>query len=331
MQPPAPFTWRRFVAAALLLLAVPGYAVDPSQRILRVGFVGTESPSTAGRWASAMWQRLRELGWVEGQNLVIEARWAEGRMDRLPALMNEMVERKVDVLVTYSTPGGVAANKATATIPIVVAVMGDPVGTGLVASLARPGGNLTGLSLEWAGGIEGKWLELLQETVPRLSVVAVIGSPDSPLYRDLTNELQVVAPTRRLKLRLIDVHTPEDLDGAFNQARLHAQAVLVLPDPVTVSSQQRIVALAARHRLPAMYALLEFADAGGLMAYGVNHPLLFRRAADYVDKILRGALPADLPIEQPAQFSLAVNLKTATTLRLTIPQSILLRADEVIR
>ena len=191
MQCPLPLAWRRIVAAPLLIVALPGHAVDPSQRVVRVGFVGTESPSTAGRWASAMWQRLRELGWVESQNLVIEARWAEGRIDRLPALMNEMVDRKVDVLVTYSTPGGLA----------------------------------------------GKWLELLQETVPRLSTVAAIGSPDSPLYRDLTKELEVVAPTRRLKRRFIDARTPDALDGAFAQARLHAQAVLVLPDPVAVSGQ----------------------------------------------------------------------------------------------
>ncbi|MGH2361296.1 MAG: ABC transporter substrate-binding protein, partial [bacterium] len=319
-------------ALAAAVLAPPlARAADPAQRIVRVGFVDPESPSTAVRGVPAFWQRLRELGWVEGQNLVIETRWAEGRIDRLPALMEEVVGRKVDALVTYSTPGALAAKNATSTVPIVVALMGDPFASGVADSLARPGSNLTGLSLAWGEGIAGKWLELLQETVPRLSTVAIIANSDSPLSRGLAKELEVIAPTRGLKLVIIAVREPESLDRAFKQAYREAQAVLVLPDPLTVHNRRRITALATRHRLPGMYGLLEFVDAGGLMAYGVDHTVLLQRAADYVDKILRGAKPADLPIEQPTKFELVVNLKTAKALGITIPQSILLRADEVIR
>jgi len=306
-------------------------AAQPAQKVVRLGFVSPEAPSTTIRGISAFWDRLRELGWVEGQNLDIERRWAEGRIDRLAALMNEVIERKVDVLVTYSTPGAVAAKNATSTVPIVVAVMGDPIGSGVAASVARPGGNLTGLSLEWGEGIAGKWVELLQEAVPRLSTVAVVANPDSPLARALMKELDAIAPTRGLKLQFFRVREPEALDSAFKRARRAAQAVLVLADPLTVHHKREITGLAAKYRLPGMYALLDFVDSGGLMAYGVDTTVLFRHAADYVDKILKGARPADLPIEQPTQFALAINLKTAKALGLTIPESILLRADEVIQ
>ncbi len=319
------------VTAAAVLGPSPVRAADPAQKVVRLGFVGPESPSTTVRGVTAFWDRLRELGYVEGQNLVIETRWAEGRIDRLPALMAEVTERKVDVLVTYSTPGAVAAKSATNTIPIVVASMGDPVGTGLAASLARPGGNLTGVSLGWGEGIAGKWVELLQETVPHLSTVTVIANPESPLVRNLAMEVKAIAPTRGVKLLFFEVREPGMLDPAFRQARRQAQAVLVLADPLTVHHQRRITALAAKYRLPAMYALRDFVDAGGLMAYGVDQATLFRRAAEYVDRVLKGAKPADLPIEQPTQWALAVNLTTAKALGLTIPESILLRADEVIR
>ncbi len=323
------------VSAAALALAVlrslPARAADPSQRVVQLGFVSPNSPLTDPRGPPAFWDRLRELGWVEGQNIAIEARWAEGRNDRLPALMAEVIGRNLDVLVTYGTPAAIAAKKATSTVPIVVAVMGNPVGTGLVQSLARPGGNLTGLSLGWGEGIEGKLLELLQETVPRLKTIAIIANPENPLERNLITELNAVAPARRLKLRIIEVRDPEALDRAFEQAGRQAQAVVVIPDPLFLAHLQRITALARRHRLPGMYGLRDFADAGGLMAYGPDRAVMFRRAADYVDKILKGAKPADLPIEQPTRYELIVNLKTAKALGITIPESILLRADEVIR
>jgi putative ABC transport system substrate-binding protein len=307
------------------------HAADPAQRVMRLGFVSPNSPSTDPRGPAAFWDRLRELGWVEGQNIAIEARWAEGRTDRLPALMAEVIGRNPDVLVTYGTPAAIAAKKATSTVPIVVAVMGNPVGTELVQSLARPGGNLTGLSLGWGEGIGGKFLELLQETVPRLKTIAIIANPENPVDRNLTTELKAVAPARRLKLQIIEVRDSEALDRAFEQAGRQAQAVVVIPDPLFLVHLQRITALARRHRLPSMYGLRDFADAGGLMAYGPDRAVMFRRAADYVDKILKGTKPADLPIEQPTQYVFVVNLKTAKALGITVPESILLRADEVIR
>ncbi len=327
---------RKSVVLALVVLCAATFSnllpdADAADKVARVGFVGPESPSTGLRGVAMFWKRLRELGWVEGQNLVIEARWAEGRIDRLPALMAEVLGRKIDVLVTHSTPGAIAAKNATSTIPIVVSSMGDPVSAGLADSLAKPGGNLTGLSLGWSQGIAGKWLELLQETVPHLSTVAVIFNPESSLSSDLAQELGQLAPTRRLKIRLIEVGNANSLEPAFERTRCGCQAVLVLSDPFTVHQHQRIAVLAAKNHLPAMFGMVEFVDAGGLMAYGVDHAVLFRRSAEYVDKILRGAKPADLPIERPMQFSLAVNLKTAKALGITIPQSILLRADEVIR
>jgi ABC-type uncharacterized transport system substrate-binding protein len=305
-------------------------AADPAQRVVRLGFVGPESPSTAPPGVNAFWQRLRELGYIDGQNLVIEERWAEGQYDRLPALMIEVVGRKIDVLVTYTTPAGIAARHATSTIPIVDALMGDPVGTGLVATLARPGGNVTGLSQEWVD-IAGKWLELLQETVPRLSTVAVLENPDNLSNRGAAKELRSIAPARELKLQFIEVRGPEALDRAFEQAVRKAQAVLLLPDSILATNRPRITALAARHRLPVMSFDRSFVVEGGLVAYAPNMTVQFARAADYVDKILKGAKPAELPIEQPTQYVLVINLRTAKALALTFPESILLRADEVIR
>jgi len=209
--------------------------------------------------------------------------------------------------------------------------MGDPVGSGVAASLAHPGGNLTGFSQGWDEGIGGKWLELLQETVPRLSTVALFANPDNPLARELARKLEVIAPTRGLKVRLIEVREPRALAGAFERAGRTAQAVLVLPDPIISATRKQVTALAAKHRLPAMYTLRDFVDVGGLMAYSPDLAVLFRRAAEYVDRILRGANPGDLPIEQPTEYRLIVNLKAAKALGITIPESILLRADEVIR
>ena len=308
-------------------------AAEHAKRVARVGFVFSQSPSSpiSKRYQQAFWDRLRELGWVEGQNLIIESRWAEGQIDRFPALMADLVARRVDIIICSGTPAAIAAKNATSTIPIVDAVMGDPVGTGLAASLARPGGNLTGLSMGMTEGIAGKWLELLQETVPRLSTIAVIANPDHAMTREQAKRLEAIAPTRGMKVRIIEVRGPEALDRAFEQAGRTAQAVLVLADPNLLIQQRRIVALAATHRLPDIHSQREFVDAGGLMAYGPDLAVMFRRAADYVDKILRGAKPGDLPIEEPTTFELVVNLKTAKALGLKIPESILLRANELIR
>ena len=328
---------RAVLALSLSAVALAGFtapaasAADPALRVVRLGFVGPTSPSGDPRGISAFKDRLRELGYVEGQNLFIEARWAEGQFDRLPRIMSEVIAQRIDVLVTYSTVPAIAAKNATSTIPIVVAVMAEPLRTGLASNLARPGGNLTGMSMAWGEGIGGKWLELLQETVQGLSTVAVIANTANPVERDMITQLKAIAPARQLKLRFIETPSPEALERAFEQARRQSQAALVVPDPGFVAQHQRVVALAAKYRLPVMYGLREFADAGGLMAYGPDRAAMFRRAADYVDKILKGTKAGDLPIEQPTQFQLIVNLKTAKVLGITIPESILLRADEVIR
>jgi putative ABC transport system substrate-binding protein len=317
-------------AFAILVLQTAG-ATQSLQKVVRVGFLHPQSPSTATTGANAFWQRLRELGYIEGQNLSIEARWADGQTERLPSLVSDILGRELDVLVTYGTPAAIAAKKATSTIPIVGVAMGEPLRTGLAASLAQPGGNLTGTSVGWAQGIGGKWLELLRETVPRLSHVSVIGDSDNPIAQDLAEELKVLARARRLKVRFIDVREPSALEHAFEQARRTAQAVIVLPAPFISAHRGQVTALAAKYRLPTIYYLRDYVDVGGLMAYAPDLNDQFRRAADYVDKILKGSRPADLPIEQPAQWSLIVNLKTAKALGITIPESILLRADEVIR
>ena len=320
-----------FSSGIALLDSSLSAAAESAEKIVRLGFIGPTSPSAAPRGVSAFSERLHELGWVEGKNLVIEARWAEGRYDWLPALMNEVVSRDVDVLFTWGTPAAIAAKNATSTIPIVDATMGDPIGSGIVASLARPGGNLTELSSGWAEGMAGKWLELLQDMVPRLSTIAVIENPNNPVSLSQRKALETIAPTRGMKIRIIEVPDPEALDHAFEQVGRKAHAVLVLPDSGVLAYHSRITALAAKHRLPALYTMREFMDADGLMAYAPDLAVQFRRAADYVDKILRGARPADLPIEQPTQFKLVVNLRTARALGIKIPESILLRADEVIR
>ena len=331
--------WRNSLIPSLGILAIvfavhgPSVtcAAEPTQRIARVGFVGPTSSSTIPRALAAFWERLRELGYVEGQNLIIESRWAEGRYDRLPALMDEVIGRKIDVLVTFGTPAAIAAKNATTKIPIVAAVMGDPVGAGLVASLARPGGNITGLSAGYDEEFVGKLLELLKEAVPRLSTVAVIRNPNNLATRQQTEALRVSAPRLGVKIIIIDVREPNEIERAFEEAARQSQAVVVLADPLIRLHQRQIIGLVAKHQLAGIYPFPDFVDAGGLMAYGPDFVVLFRRTAEYVDKILRGAKPADLPIEEPTRHVLSVNLTTAKALGIKIPQSILLRADEVIR
>ena len=331
---------RRFLSLTLALSCACGVGVptpsvcraaDSGQRIVRVGFVHPQSPSTASRGVAALWERLHELGYIEGQNLIIEARWADGQADRLAPLVADVLERKVDVLVTYGTQAAVAAKNATTTVAIVGVAMGEPLRTGLTTSLARPGHNLTGLSAGYAEGLGGKWLQLLREAVPRLSTVAVITNPDNPVGQAQAKEIEAIAPTMGLKLWPIEVRRLATLDHAFEQAGRNAQAVLVLPSVITTAHRWQVTALAAKHRLPTIYYLRDYVDAGGLMSYGSNFAVQWRRAADYVDKVLNGAKPGDLPIEQPTQYELIVNLKTAKALGITIPESILLRADEVIR
>lgn len=321
----------RAVALAVLIVAAVAATAQTTDRVRRLGFVDPNAQSTSIDAGEVFWQRLHDLGWVQGTNLVVVYRSAEGRPDLLPALMTDVLKTKIDVLVTSSTPGALAAKKATGTVPIVVLAMGDPIGMGLAASLAHPGGNLTGFSIETTEEVTGKFLEFVQETVPRVSTLAVISNPDNPLNRRMIGHLNAAAAARRLNLRFFDVRGPQDLVRAFSAARQVAQAALVLTDPLTVSHRKTITELAVRYRIPAMYTLLEFTREGGLIAYGTDQTANFRRAAEYVDKILRGANPGDLPIEQPMQLRLVVNLGAAKAIGLTIPQSILLRADEVIQ
>lgn len=312
------------------MLAAPvTWAAD---RTAHIGFVSASSPQSTPQIVGAFWQRLRELGYVEGQNLTIDSLWAEGHADRLPALMAEVVARNPDVIVTYATKPALAARDATHTIPIVVCAMGDPVATGLAASLARPGGNLTGLSMGYGDPVSGKWLELLRETVPKLSRVVVITNPENPLEQDLINKLAKLAAAERLKLVPMDGRTPEALDKTFRYAARQAQAIIVTGDPVVMGFHRaRIITLAAKYKIPAVYAMREFVDEGGLMAYGPDVTAMFRRAAEYVDKILKGESPGELPIEQPTRYLFVLNMKTAAALGLTIPASLKLRADVVIK
>ena len=323
--------WYRFLAATLVVASLSSHTADLGHRAAPVGILSQLSPSADSRSFETFSKRLRELGYIEGQNLFLEARFADGHIDRLPPLAAELVEHKADVIVVGGTPGAMAVKNATSTTPIVFVGVGDPVGSGFAHSLAKPGRNLTGLSIGYSEGIAGKWLELLQEIVPRLSTVAVITNLGNPWERDNMKELSSIATERHLKVKIIEVREAEALDGGFDEARRQAQAVLVIGNAVTHTHRQQITALAAKHRLPAMYNVREFVEVGGLMAYASDWAAQYRRAADYVDKILKGASPADLPIEQPTKVDLLVNLKAARALGISIPKEVLLRADEVIQ
>jgi putative ABC transport system substrate-binding protein len=302
-------------------------------KIARIGFLASNLAANP-HLPEAFRQGLRDLGYVEGRNVMIEYRDAEGKSERLPALAAELVVLKVDVIVVASTPPALAAKQATKTIPIVFTAVGDAVTDGLVASLARPGGNITGLST--AGpDLVGKRLEQLKQAVPGVSRVAVLWQPGGQGERtakDMLKSAEVAARALGVRLQLVEARGPADIDRAFSDmSRARADALTVLGTPMFFNERRRLVDLAAKSRLPAVYTLRENVDAGGLMAYGPNVADLFRRAATYVDKILKGAKPADLPIEQPTKFELVINLKTAKALGLTIPQSVLQRADEVVQ
>ena len=253
--------------------------------------MGPSSPSTIPLAVDAFWERLRDLGWVEEKDFIIDAHWAHGDLHRLQSLMDEAVERGPDILVTYTTAAGLAAKRATAIIPIVDAMMGGPSANGACRQPARPGGNLTGLSLAIGEGIGGKWLELLHEFVPRALTVAVIGNLDNPMTGKVVKELRAAAPKLGLRLRIINANTPEALTKGMSEARKHSQALVVLPDSFLMIQRQRVVELAARHKLPAIYGLREFVDAGGLIAYAPDMIVLFRRAAEYVGQDLKGCPP----------------------------------------
>ena len=322
------FVW--LLATALLTTASLA-AAQQSTRMPRIGFLVATNPSVTSARIEAFHQGLRALGYVEGTSIVIEFRFAEGKLARVPALAAELVSLNVDVIVTGGATDTRAAREATKTIPIVMAQDNDPVAGGHVASLARPGGNVTGLST-LAPEISGKQLELLKEIVPKLSRVAVIGTSTNSGNAEKLKEVDLAAGALKVKPQHLDILDPKDIDAAFRAAsKGRADAVLVLGTPILTLQRRQVVDLAAKHRLPAIYSRPEFVEAGGLMAYGVNFTDLFRRAATYVDKILKGAKPADLPVEQPTKFEFIINLKAAKQIGLTIPPNVLARADRVIR
>src|SRR5262249_27062323 len=294
-----------------------------------IGFLGGTSPSVVSQSVAAFVQRLRELGWVEGRNVAIEYRWAEGRSERFAEIAAEFVRLKVDVIVTSGTAVVVAAMQATSVIPIVFAAAGDPVGTGLIASLARPGGNVTGLSNQ-SRDLAGKRLELLREGVPGLGRLAILANVDNPAVVLDMREAQTTARTLGVEVITLEIRRGEDIVPAFEALNGRAEALYVVMDALVNTHRIRINTLALAARLPTMNTFREGVEAGGLMSYAANFPDMYRRAADYVDKILRGTKPADIPVEQPTKFDLIINLTTAKALGLEIPPTLLTRADEVI-
>ena len=324
-------TW--LPAAVVLLLLTAPFAADaqPPAKVARIGVL-TLAVASSTPLAEAFRQGLREHGYVEGQNITFEYRYAEGRADRLPALAAELVRLKVDVIVTESNVGALAAKHATQTIPIVMAVAGDPVKAGVVGSLARPGGNVTGLTLMHPE-LSGKRLQLLKEAVPKIARVAVIWNPTDPAAADFLRETEAAARSLGLKLHAIEARAPAELDAAFKAvARARPDAFFTIPGGMfqDKDNMRRIFEFATKSRLPAVFSNRGYAEAGGLISYGSNFAANFRRAAVFVDKILKGAKPAELPIEQPTKLELVINLKTAKALGLTIPASVLARADQVI-
>jgi putative ABC transport system substrate-binding protein len=294
-----------------------------------IGFFGSSTPSAMTPWIAAFVQRLHELGWFEGRTISIEYRWAEGRNERYAEIANEFVRLKVDIIVTYGTPPSKAAKEATTAIPIIFAAAADPVGNGLVSSLARPGGNITGLSLQQSD-IVGKKLELLREVLRGLRRLAVIGNVGNPASVLEIGEVKAAVTRLGIDMVSLDIRRAEDISPAFDALNGRAEALYVSTDPLIFTNVGRINTLALGARLPTIYNGREYIASGGLMSYGPSYPDLFRRAAEFVDKILRGAKPHDFPVEQPTKFEFVINLTTAKALKLTIPASLLARADEVI-
>jgi putative tryptophan/tyrosine transport system substrate-binding protein len=319
------------LSAMLFALSFPVEAQQPTRKVPRIGFLTIGSASSVTSRYDAFRQGLRELGYVEGQNIVIEWRFAEGKREELPALANDLVRLKVDVIVTAGTTATAPATRATTTIPIVMAYSADPVGTGLVASLSRPGGNVTGLT-EISPDLAGKRLELIREAVPRTTRVAVLWDSSRPANIDVLKEIDAAARAYGVRVRSLEVRSSNDFESAFRAATKERAGALIVPSgSLTNLHAPQIVSLALRSRLPSIWETKNYADIGGLMSYGPSLDDLYRRAAIYVDKILKGAKPADLPVEQPTKFELVINLKTAKQIGLTIPPELLARATKIIK
>jgi putative tryptophan/tyrosine transport system substrate-binding protein len=319
------------IIAFVLLVGGPVATAQHSKKVSRVVLLGAASPSSAAARAQAFRQGLSELGYVEGKNIFIEQQYAEGKFDRLPELAAEVLRLKVDVIVTAGPQATRAAKEATGTTPIVMAFDTDPAGSGFVASLARPGGNITGLA-SLSPEITGKQLELLKEIVPKLGQLAVLGTSTIPGNASALKETEVAAGAFAVQLRYLDVRGAKDIEVTFRAANKGgADAILVLTNPFTFSQRTEVAKLAIKSRLPAIYPQNEYVEDGGLMTYGASITDLYRRAATYVDKIPKGAKPAELPVEQPTKFEFVINLKAAKQIGLTIPPNVLARADKVIR
>jgi putative ABC transport system substrate-binding protein len=326
--PSARMFW--LLCAMLFALSLPAAAQQPG-KVPRIGFLGNSTAALEANLIAPFREGLRDLGYVEGKNIVIEWRWAEGKYERFPALIAELFATKVDLIVTAGTPATIALKKATTTLPLVMIAVGDPVGSGLIASLAHPGGNLTGLT-SISPELDGKRLELLREVVPKISHVAVLWNPTSPLQVAAERETQSAAHAMKVKVLSLGVQAEEQLDNAFATIlRERPGALLVLADRLFLHHRARIMDFATKHHLPGVHAYVELVEAGGLMSYGPSYAGMHRRAAYFVDRILKGTKPADLPVEAPAKFELVVNLKAAKQIGLTIPQSVLYRADKVIK
>ena len=320
---------REFITLLGGAMAWPLAARAQQAKLPTIGFLGAGTASAMSQWTAAFVQRLRELGWVEDRTIAIHYRWAEGRIERLAEIAAEFVRLKVDVIVTNSAAPVVAAKQATSVIPIVIASAADPVGTGLVASLARPGGNVTGLSVQMTD-LAGKRLELLREVVPGLRRLAIMVNPGASAAILEINEAQAAAKMLGLDIAAFEIRRAEDIAPAFEALKGRAEALYVVADPLITSNRLRINILALGARLPTMHSFREHVEAGGLMSYGPNFPDLFRRAVDFVHKILHGAKPGDIPVEQPTKFDFIINLTTAKALGIDLPPALLARADEVI-
>jgi putative tryptophan/tyrosine transport system substrate-binding protein len=320
------------IAALALSVVWASHPVDAQQpaKAPRIGFLGATTESGVATRLAAFREGLRELGYVEGKNLAIEFRWAEGKYERLPDLAAELVGLKVAVIVTHGTPAARAAKQATKTIAIVMAASGDAVATGLVAGIARPGGNITGTTF-FNPEISARRLELLKEAVPRIRRVAVLVNPDNPARGPVLQAMEPTARSLQVELVRFEARGPQEFEGVFaGMAQSRVEALTIIEDPVLLDNVRGLASLAAKHRSPSS-GFKEFARAGGLMAYAVDLPAMYRQGAVFVDKVLKGAKPGDLPVQQATKFELIINLKTAKALGLTIPQSVLIRADEVIQ
>jgi putative tryptophan/tyrosine transport system substrate-binding protein len=329
---------KRLYTIVLAVISVTGFigVIFPAEaqqvkKIPRIGFLGNSTAALEANLVGPFRDGLRELGYIEGRNILIEYRWAEGKYERFSTLIGELIAQKVDIIVTAGTPATQAYQKAKTSIPLVMVAVGDPVGTGIIASLNRPGGNITGLT-SISPELEGKRIELLREVIPKLSHIAVMWNPRNAYHAIENKEVESVAAALRLKVLYLGVEAQDQLDGAFTQLlKERPEALLVLADRVFLHNRARIMDFSVRNRLPGVYAYVELVEAGGLISYGPSYPDMHRRAATYVDKILKGAKPAELPVERPAKFELVVNLKAAKQIGVTISPAVLYRADRVIK